>query len=104
MRYLIALILLYSNVAIAQTDAWICTDEATTRSGSLWQACGVGEGMDEGAARSRALDHALREFKDLCQLSTGCMERERTVEPKRTTCSVEAGWWKCYRMVEIGLH
>lgn len=87
-----------------QPDQWTCTDTATMRTGDTWQACGVGEGMDEGDARKRALNHALDEFTALCRLSTGCHERDRSVEPKRTTCSVNRGWWKCYRMVEIVLH
>lgn len=105
MRALFLITIFFSITAHCEArEAWVCTDAATTRTGDLWRACGVGEGMNEGSARGQALDHAVEEFKSLCGLSTGCIERDRTVEPKRTTCSQVYGWWKCYRMIEVQLH
>lgn len=102
---LLLTILFLANLAHSdQHDQWFCTDASTQRIGDTWLACGVGEGMDEGKARERALTRALDEFLQLCKLSTGCHERDRSVEPKRTTCIDGRGWWKCYRMVEITLH
>lgn len=57
--------------------------------------------MTEGEARDRALSNALSEFKALCKLSTSCQDMKTEVEPKRVTCAIQDGWWKCYRMLEI---
>ena len=101
MRILIALMISVS--AHADNTSWVCTDEATTRSGNVWSACGVGEGMNEGIARREALEHALDEFKLMCDMSTSCKGKAREVEPTRSTCSFGVGWVRCYRAVKITL-
>lgn len=105
MGKLLLLLLLASNLAHSESrDQWLCTDEGVMRTANVWSVCGVGEGDTEGGARARALREGLLEFTSLCTLSTGCMNHKRSVEPKRTTCYQERGWWKCTRMVEITLY
>lgn len=83
-------------------DEWFCTDESAKRSGNVISVCGVGDGLDEGAARHRALGNALTEFHTLCDLSADCAEHKLSAEPKRTTCSTKPnGLIKCYRLVEV---
>lgn len=100
---LLMLFMFLFNTAVhaENRDQWTCTDQATFKQGSVWYACGVGEGMDEGSARGRALHHALDEFNQMCDLSSDCKRHDTQVQPKRTTCFANEGWWKCYRMVEI---
>lgn len=102
MRIILSL-LLFSSTVHADNTSWVCTDEATTRSGGVWTACGVGWGMDEGSARLDALNKALNEFTTMCKMSASCKDKEREVEPTRSTCSVSPEGWKCYRAVRITL-
>lgn len=107
MRALFLIIVLWGYTAHSESkDVWVCTDEATVRSGDVWQACGVGEGEEEGLARKRALNAAVDEFTSLCTLSTDCFKHNRTIEPKRTTCQVakDGRYWKCWRMVQVTLY
>lgn len=93
-----------SNMVHA-VDQWRCTDESTTRSGNIWMACGTGDYMEEGKAREKALENALNEFKQMCEMSSDCKDRDVIVEPKRQTClSYPYGFgiqWKCYKLVQI---
>jgi hypothetical protein len=102
MRAIFILLISLSSHAESK-DQWICTDEATLRQGSLWYACGVGEGTTEAYARQKALEHAIDEFKSLCQMSSDCRGKDTSAEPKRTTCMTGEGWWKCYRLIQISV-
>ena len=107
MKYVLILALL-SPLAHAG-DQWICTEEGIQHSGNVWSACGVGQGMDEGAARQKALYGAINEFNTLCEMNSSCKDHDKSIEPKRTTCgqtnesTVIPGvmQWKCYRMIQV---
>lgn len=96
---LLVLILCLSNVALAG-DEWFCSSESSRRSGSLIQACGVGEAATEAEARVKATQAAREEFNLICRQDSQCVGRALTVNPKRQTCSIQGGQIKCVRMVE----
>jgi len=102
--FLCLLYFLIASVAHSESkDTWMCTDESAERQGAVWTACGIGEASSEGSARAQALAAAIQEFGRICAISSDCNERNRTVEPKRTTCllSKSGGYWKCYRMIQV---
>lgn len=101
MRFLTTILMLLAGAAHAD-ETWTCTETSSYRSNNAWVMCGVAEGMSEGWARTKALDYAVREFKELCKLDSGCNRHEFHVEPKRVTCETKDGsWYKCYRMLQI---
>ncbi len=99
MKTLILALLSASNVALA--EGWFCENEAGKREGNTIQACGIGEMMDEGAARHFALLDARREFETICAMSEDCSNKPVSVEPLRTSCKPFNGHWKCYRLIVV---
>lgn len=105
MKQLVLILLLFSHAAYSETkEQWFCTDETSQRQGDVWYACGIGEGMTEGEARSLSLTASIREFGRVCEISSDCNGVKRTVEPKRTSClESKDKIWKCYRLIQITL-
>lgn len=94
--------LLLSTLGLTQ-DQWICQVDSTQIVGGDVAACGVGDGVSEGTARSLAFESAKREFDSICGPDTECGMHKYAVEPKRTTCERVESYWKCYRMVVFKL-
>lgn len=85
-------------------DGWVCEEEASVKDGEVYSVCGIGESMEEGYARTRALQAAFTEFDLICGASSDCHHRPNYVVPKRTTCErSKQGLWKCYRLIEVTL-
>ncbi len=97
MLFILSLFLIHAHAA----DSWFCTDESGKRNDNVIYACGVGESTYEHLARKYALDHAIEEFKTICDLSSDCRGRKITVEPKRMTCISNGPIIKCYRLIEV---
>lgn len=102
MRTLFFLSMMFFSLPAFAKDDWFCERESAERNGGVYNICGVAQSNDETYARSRALSAALGDFDKMCSESADCDGRPKTVEPGRTSCSVEAnGLWKCYRMITI---
>lgn len=97
--YLIAVHLLTSSISLSAEENWLCTSESSLIQGSDIHACGVGDAKDEDSARALAFNSAKREFDRICSVTTACVGKAVSVEPKRTTCETEGGKWKCYRLL-----
>lgn len=97
MRTALALVCLVCSPLLA-TD-WLCTEEASQRTGSLIRACGIGQGADENEARLKAFDAAKTEFGKVCEASDDCKGHQVSVEPARTACEKTPAGVKCYRLI-----
>jgi hypothetical protein len=78
---------------------WLCTEDGSQRNGSIVKACGVAIASDEPKARTLAMTYAREEFQQVCDASSDCVNHLVTMEPARTTCSVEGSMVKCYRLL-----
>jgi len=81
------------------TDSWFCTTQASKIQNASVVSCGIGIGQDEATARAKALANAKEEFDFICHASDGCLDRNVSVSPGRTSCEGNHGLVKCYRMV-----
>ncbi len=90
---------------IANASDWFCTEESGKRDGNTIMSCGVGDAVnDEGYARKKALQAAIEEFKTICDLSSDCRGKAKTVEPKRTSCAPVPNlpnFVRCYRLIVV---
>lgn len=101
-KYIMFLILFMSSTVRAG-DQWLCTEEASQRSGDVISSCGIGESESEGEARSMAFDNAKAEFARICETSSDCVGHEISTHPKRTSCEQKNGKYKCYRLVQYAI-
>jgi hypothetical protein len=93
------LCLLISSVSHARDD-WFCSQESGKRDGAVIWSCGIGDGLDESTAREKALNAAFREFEAICENSSDCQGRPRTVNPQRTSCRHDSrGFFTCTRLI-----
>lgn len=100
MLRLIPLFALFFCVYCFSEDRWRCVESSTeVRDDGVVAACGIGEGPSESVARSMALLNAKNEFSAVCSEDTLCGMHKYAVDPKRASCTVIDGSWKCYRMV-----
>lgn len=86
-------------LGVANAEDWLCKNESSQLVDGALQACGIGEGKDENEARAKAFENARAEFIRVCDASDTCKGRLVSVEPKRTTCEMQAKGNRCYRMV-----
>lgn len=97
MRLLLMLLISLSFQARAD---WFCDSESGKREGFVIWSCGIGEGLDEGTAREKALQAAFREFELICANSSDCDGKPRTVDPQRTSCKRDSrGFVSCTRLI-----
>lgn len=99
------LVMILLVVMAAPTAAdWFCETESGKRDDNVIWSCGMGDGIDEGTARRKALDAAIQEFEMICALSADCQGFRRSVEPKRTSCKQSpSGIYTCTRLIVITL-
>lgn len=97
------IVLLLTFLSLVHADdsgSWMCEQTASKRNGSIIYSCGVGEGLTEGEARAQALRDAFREFNAICDESSDCKGRPKTVDPQRTSCKKDPkGYVVCYRLI-----
>lgn len=97
-------LLLFSTVGYTQEqEEWFCTKAASTRSGQLVRACGIGEAPSESQARENAFNEALNEFKRVCGRQSDCFNRVTRTTPMRTECRPHKNNVRCYRLVEFDI-
>ena len=97
------ILLLFSCQAFGQ-DNWFCESQSGKRDGATFWICGMGDGLDEGAARAQALKDGLKQFTLICEASSDCRETPRTVSPQRMSCKVaKNGLWTCVRLLVVTL-
>lgn len=97
----IMMILLVSISAHAQSD-WRCSDhgEGSEMVGNSFYACGTGQSESEGRAQEYATIRAQNEFVNLCNLSPGCYQKQRTVDPGKMVCDqLPHGSFRCHRLL-----
>lgn len=94
---------LFMFSSVADADDWICKSESSQLVDGALHACGIGEGKDENEARAKAFENARAEFLRVCGASDTCKGRQVSVEPKRTTCEMQAKGNRCYRMVVFSI-
>lgn len=104
MKYLI--LIMFSQITFAD---FICDTQTAIRHESEYQICGVGEDHKESEARLTALNNAVKAFNIVCNLSTDCKGKNRTIIPGRTDCNVlnpSKGssylmYWKCTMLLNV---
>lgn len=102
MKRILYAFLIFTSQISAAADGWFCENDASKRNDNVYWSCGVGESTTESLARTQALKMAIQEFLMVCEMSTDCNGKPRTVEPKRTSCTEgKSGIVKCVRMIEI---
>ncbi len=83
-----------------EAGKWFCEQESGKRDGTVIWSCGIGEGLNEAAAREAALRAAFREFHMICDSSADCYRRPVTTDPQRTSCKhLQNGLWICTRLI-----
>src|SRR5947208_980606 len=98
MRSIVILAILFLTSKVYSKDEWLCTEEASVRSGSELTVCGVGTGDTEADARINALKEAKKEFEGVCAESSDCRDHELISTPLRNSCDqTNKNKWKCYR-------
>ena len=95
MKYL--LLIFVSNVVWAD---WYCKESGSRMVGNSFYSCGVGEGKSLWEARSKSLEHAQKEFNNICSQSLFCEQYEIIVHPMRTDCSKKGSTHICFRAVK----
>ncbi len=107
MKKLLMVLVLVSSTSYAR-ESWRCTEEGTTREGSAFVSCGMGQATEEGTARELAFSMARNEFEALCSMDTDCKKHKVRVEPGRTTCefhkaenAFQTNQFKCYRLIRF---
>lgn len=98
MKKIIFLIFISLN---AFADQWFCTDESSVRNDTIIKSCGIGEDKEEGMARLKAFSNARKEFKQICNANSDCVQHYIYSTPLRTECRKEDEAYKCYRMVQF---
>lgn len=102
MKSILFVILFIPSLSFA--DGWFCEDDAGKRDGNIIYSCGMGDDLDEAGARLKALKDALTQFDLICEASSDCYSRHRTVEPKRTSCHRDPrGFITCARLIVVTL-
>ncbi len=92
--------LIIELASAGESDEWLCQ-----RRGNGVLSCGIGTGLDENEARTRAFENAQAEFDRICMASSDCNNHTVYVNPKRTVCRKGiVKDYTCYRLVafEIG--
>lgn len=112
MRFLsIVIMSLIASRSLASDPSWFCTEAASKRLGSEFQACGAGIGRDEEQARRNAYTSAWNEFVAVCNstpVENYCLHHKYMTIPERNDCRMIPqkeigvyGAYKCYRMVRF---
>lgn len=97
MKYLFCLCIIL-GFSKAQAN-WFCEEGSSQRSGATIEACGIGHGCDESAARAEAFKAAESEYKRVCNSSSDCKGHKAVVNPKRTSCEKSLRGYTCWRML-----
>jgi len=97
MKYLIPLLLVYSNLSWA---SWFCKEASSKAHGNTFYACGHAQAKSLSEAREQSLYAAKKEFKAFCNESQNCKDSAYTISPLRTDCSKSNGSYSCYRGLE----
>lgn len=92
------LIILVSTVAQAE---WLCTETSSIKTGSTITSCGVGKSTNLDQARELARENAVKEFNQLCRISSDCNQFDYNVVPKRTDCKIHGSDILCYRAIDF---
>lgn len=91
-------------ILFIQTQAsaqWLCREASSQRLGSTITTCGTASAKTENEARTLSREHAVEEFKRVCNLSKDCRGFDYTVLPKRTECMLSTKGFTCYRGMEF---
>lgn len=101
-KLLVLILILFSCSARAD---WRCSidGEASEMKDNHFYACGVAVSQWEGVAREKARVLAQNEFISLCNLSTDCWKKHRTIDPGRTECKDLKTHFKCWRSLVFTL-
>lgn len=102
MKYVFLILFFLGANAFANDDGkWFCEQESGKREGAVIWSCGMGQAFDEGGARSAALRDAFHEQQMICQASSDCANKPRTVTPQRTSCkqNLKNNLWTCHRLI-----
>jgi hypothetical protein len=97
MKKLILSLLMFPSISMAE---FLCDEEAGQLKVNVYHACGIAEHVSEQRARSMAFDYAKEEFIKFCSSSSNCKDKEVDLNPKRTICKEEKGYFKCVRLIE----
>jgi hypothetical protein len=101
MKYLLMLFISIPAFA-AEKGEWFCEQSGVRRDDNIYYICGSATVPDEAGASYWALHHALEEFDLICNASTDCAGKPRTVEPQRMTCKRWSnGHSNCHRLLKI---
>ncbi len=105
MKSLLILISFITLPAFAdETGSWFCEVDVAKRAGNIYYSCGMSSDLDEGGARLGALKDALHQFELICEASSDCDRKPRTVEPRRSSCKqLKNGLWSCSRLIVVHL-
>ncbi len=101
----ITLLFLFSgNVRADESGTWFCEVDTGKRMGNVYWSCGMHSDLDESGARLGALKDALYQFDLICEASSDCARKPRTVEPRRSSCKqLKNGLWSCSRLIVVTL-
>lgn len=92
------LMILVSTVAQAE---WLCTETSSIKTGNTITACGVAKSANLDKARELARENAVKEFNQLCRISSDCNQFDYNVVPKRTECKIQGSEILCYRAIDF---
>jgi hypothetical protein len=84
-------------------NAWYCLEVASERQGDIINACGIGEAIDEDAARKVALNNAYKELDLICSHSSDCADKALDITPLRTECKKVENIYRCHRGVTANI-
>lgn len=84
-------------------NAWYCLEVASERQGDIINACGIGEAVDEDAARKVALNNAYKELDLICSHSSDCADKELEITPLRTDCKKIENIYRCHRGITANI-
>ncbi len=83
--------------------AWYCLEVASERQGDVINACGIGEAVDEDAARKVALNNAYKELDLICSHSSDCADKALEITPLRTDCKKVESIYRCHRGITANI-
>ena len=83
--------------------AWYCLEVASERLGDTINACGIGEAIDEDAARKVALNNAYKELDLICSHSADCVDKSLEITPLRTDCKKLENIYRCHRGITANI-
>lgn len=99
--YQFSTILVLILISVTTKADWLCTESSSIKTGSTIISCGVAKASTLAESRKLALENAIQEFNNLCDISADCSRYDYNVVPQRTECSGNSGIITCYRAVNF---